>query len=1717
MSNKNVDLPKWEDTFELPSWDDTSPIDSLSTDILNQESVDTLQQEPANTETLIEENPISLSTVEGPNDILHNELNNPGSSLSALANIANPDFESNQKINSSDYGLFQINDKYWSDTSNQLFNKNIADQSIEENIEMAAYIAKNDPRGWNNWVAYNKQKHKEFDGITDEEIVNKYGVSPEAVQLINESFDDPQTAKQVMLAESGGKQDAINVNYTPQEEGNEVIGNDIIKQAQKIMQDSESMFAPSTSRVIDPIEKSTQEILSQNAIAPQIQQMSQFFLEGLTGQYSGLYDMPEFKDLKPVVNTATNFLSYLLEAPGIAIDLPTSLATEPIETAKGLIKFVPEQSFNALLATNSIDVLFPILEATNLDQVLAPVLSLMGVDFTREGIKKAKIKAEKEIQKTGGAYVFFAAHGLTSMGKKNANITEKNKQFADVVELANDRPAKGKVTPEMQKAAKSLKESPSLKKKAEQAVGEQLEIDFIEPKKVEKILEKAEKEVITELDLSRDIPTKILDKKNNVKKEVKKVEKKVKEITEKVKREKAKKTLQESIKKQDQKKSQKNQEILQEQKITKSSDFKIKDGFESIKGEPTKRYKSLDKVKEYVFSKLPEYVGKNVIATYAKTTKGDYLVRMLKVKKDAPKEIIAAKSGQKKIGPDVPSELVTAMRDPRGGKRRIQNREVLLEKYSAEINELNRNLKSTRKELSALEKQTKETGVGSQRIELLKNSIDSITRTMDVSQKNIAQIMTTKELIKDSAKLIFTKTSSGQIGGKIKKSSKQKSMDSQLSRNIQEIWKRGETGAKLTKNNLIKRLKEEGAPKEMLAYASKNYKDLADRAFVQNAFELSKEIDASIPTSQGAVTSTKTKRRNPDEYVDNIRVEVIGGKTPDNQKLAMVQLLESLSEYGGGERSVKAKGTRSIVEIKKGSQEIGILKEVISEISGQKKLAVDALSEKTGAGLDIMFGLMERLNKTANKKDLNNVMLAMDFVKAYISEPARNTRYIRELMADKLPAFEKYRNNLADYPDFLAMLDDLTKMAKEGDRSKLHMIAELGRNMKLATGSSLVRSLAGNSISTLDAFIRMPIEWGYSHILAGGSGLINNLTYGKFGNLSRNQLNKLELSAQVNGFLEPYRNGQVGKLMLDMLLEQDSAIKESKYFRREGFTNLDIPGKTGVAIRTFQRLQGMIDIMFRVPMTNAFMKKNAVRQAIEREGLTNQLDIKRRAIDILDREMLSPDLLENAIKGGEAVTFQSKIEGPLNFVNTIRLRQDYLGALSQLVIPFYNTSMNLLKYTYEHTPLNLAPFTRATRNAYKDAFSPTGQGPRALAENLGKVTTGAASLYVLNQVFGKESGGKINGDWSQLTPEERNMKTVMGEQEYSIELNDGSVVSYRGYEPISSYITLIHSYHRTNEQFNKDAKKGKISDTDANRIYQQTYNGTKEMLLSFAENPFFTGVGDIFKAFDNRHDFESWAIRTVAGTFIPGFSRQIDSIIDPVRRKALKKRDIDENNTFSDYIKSNVEKNLPWFTEGKTNLPALDAFGNEIPKLDPVGGLYAFRRSDKKDDPVYAEIQRLFFDQEENFTSARPVLYGKEQAQINLTREEHQALIKISGQTTYNIIDALLKDDNFQGKTDFKKRKEIREIKSTIQGYVRNKLFKEQYKPLLNNLFSAMYTDEVTTEEERIEFVKDLKKQLPSYTKKQLQDMFKEKYKDDRKYANDLIKPAYDKTITILD
>ena len=123
------------------------------------------------------------------------------------------------EVDSTDYGLFQINDKVWNTKSLDLYGKKPENLTAQENIKMASWISKNSPRkvgstksGWNNWSAYLNNSYKQHLNKSDQYYLSG-GMTSGNLKLIEREFgEDAGIAKAVMYAESAGNHSAINDN-----------------------------------------------------------------------------------------------------------------------------------------------------------------------------------------------------------------------------------------------------------------------------------------------------------------------------------------------------------------------------------------------------------------------------------------------------------------------------------------------------------------------------------------------------------------------------------------------------------------------------------------------------------------------------------------------------------------------------------------------------------------------------------------------------------------------------------------------------------------------------------------------------------------------------------------------------------------------------------------------------------------------------------------------------------------------------------------------------------------------------------------------------------------------------------------------------------------------------------------------------------------------------------------------------------------------------------------------------------------------------------------------------------------------------------------------------------------------------------------------------------------------------------------------------------------
>ena len=186
--------------------------------------------------------PSAVTTIEDDaSQMLDHALKNPNEVEPMVRRVADDNYESEQLIHSTDYGLFQINEKQWNPDSMAMFGKTVNDLSTLEQIQLAGEISKS-PLGMNNWVAFNKGDHKQFENITDEDLIG-IGLQPFEIDAINKSFDNPRIAKQVLMAESAGNPSAINVNYTPQDENNKIVPDWLRESARTVTAQPATTFA----------------------------------------------------------------------------------------------------------------------------------------------------------------------------------------------------------------------------------------------------------------------------------------------------------------------------------------------------------------------------------------------------------------------------------------------------------------------------------------------------------------------------------------------------------------------------------------------------------------------------------------------------------------------------------------------------------------------------------------------------------------------------------------------------------------------------------------------------------------------------------------------------------------------------------------------------------------------------------------------------------------------------------------------------------------------------------------------------------------------------------------------------------------------------------------------------------------------------------------------------------------------------------------------------------------------------------------------------------------------------------------------------------------------------------------------------------------------------------------------------------------------------------
>lgn len=558
-------------------------------------------------------------------------------------------------------------------------------------------------------------------------------------------------------------------------------------------------------------------------------------------------------------------------------------------------------------------------------------------------------------------------------------------------------------------------------------------------------------------------------------------------------------------------------------------------------------------------------------------------------------------------------------------------------------------------------------------------------------------------------------------------------------------------------------------------------------------------------------------------------------------------------------------------------------------------------------------------------------------------------------------------------------------------------VAEWGRNIKLASMSGLIRSLVGNSVMQV-----------FRYPEAFGSALANKVLATITG--KRKDRFMQEIVADIIGTKTGIKDGL--RRAAALLKEEPTALSDNLFLEMEiPDSRGAIKGTLGKVIRTPQRAQGAMDLIFRVPAYKGAIGKLAVRKAFQ-EGLKDEA-WARRVDELIQKP--TADMVLQANLDSRYLTFQSPL-GPIAAgVNYLRSAHPVM----QLPVPFFSTAANLFKAIVERTPF--APLTPSFQQALFEALGKPGKQKGSLeygferatgkkfepqignlSDRVSRMVAGTTFMVLTGVVLNKVLDGEITGRGPRSATE-RDALFRTGWMPYSIRLG-GRYISYRGFEPLTGWLSMLADY---NQGYKEDG------------IEEAFIRSSVNLIKNFAENPFLVGVKDIM---DGLTDVEGKRAEKAIAGFIVGMTvptivKQTRNVIDPTVRK-------------SGGVAESIQSQLPLASEEL--LPKRNVFGEPIQIESPGTRLLGFSTSARKTSQLETELERLKLN-----LSWPSDMYGE----VKLTPEQYDKLLVVAGTGLKITLEGLVQSPSWGQMTDGNKIDAIRHVQDKIRDIVRIGLF----------------------------------------------------------------------------
>jgi len=335
------------------------------------------------------------------------------------------------------------------------------------------------------------------------------------------------------------------------------------------------------------------------------------------------------------------------------------------------------------------------------------------------------------------------------------------------------------------------------------------------------------------------------------------------------------------------------------------------------------------------------------------------------------------------------------------------------------------------------------------------------------------------------------------------------------------------------------------------------------------------------------------------------------------------------------------------------------------------------------------------------------------------------------------------------------------------------------------------------------------------------------------------------------------------------------------------------------------------------------LNAQALRQAMGEvnAGQLAGTDIKQRIAELIQTP---PENLKLAAI--DAATYQT-------FTNTPGKLAQHIGQITseypalKVILPFTRTPANILRFTFERTPL--APLMSQFRQNIS-----AGGARRDLA--LAQVAIGTTAMMTAADMA-------MNGQVSGAGPADRGTKAAMqrqGWQPYSMKIGK-RWYAYNRLDPVGSLFGMSADVVNTLQNAQHEA----VDDADTEKLAVAT---AMAIAGNMVNKTYLSGLSSIFEAMADPQQYSEATIQRMVGSVIPAVAANVSRQMDPYQRQVY---------SMLDQLKARtpgLSKDLP---------PRLNLWGEPLTYESGLGKAYDFfspvYTKEGSNEPIDAELLRL--------------------------------------------------------------------------------------------------------------------------------------------------------------